>query len=246
LAPRRCMLVSGFSRLLLISVAKRPLEVAGIAFDLDGTLLDTLPDIAEAANRMLADLGRAAAGEQVIRRYIGNGVPRLTKRLLTGELDGEPPEDLFAQALPLFEAHYRQTLTCRSIPFPGVLDGLRAFKLAGLKLACVTNKPAAFTEPLLASTGLSGYFDVVLSGDSLPHKKPDPAPLLYCARRLGVEARQLLVIGDSVNDVQAARAAGCPVFCVPYGYLDRPVRELDCDAIVGDLLEAYRLITRVQ
>ena len=227
-------------------MVKPLIEVAAIAFDLDGTLLDTLPDIAEAADLMLGDLGRPAAGEQVVRRYIGNGIPRLTKRLLTGQLDGEPPQDLFAQALPLFEAHYRQTLTRRSAPFPGVVDGLRAFRAAGLKLACVTNKAAAFTEPLLASTGLSAYFDLVVSGDSLPRKKPDPAPLLYCAQRLGVVPRRLLVVGDSVNDVQAAHAAGCPVFCVPYGYLDRPVRELDCDAIVGDLVEAYTLIAPLQ
>jgi len=227
-------------------MVKPPLEVAAIAFDLDGTLLDTLPDIAEAADRMLSDLGRPAAGEQVVRRYIGNGIPRLTKRLLTGQLDGEPPQDLYAQALPLFEAHYQQTLTRRSVPFPGVVDGLRAFRAAGLKLACVTNKAAAFTEPLLASTGLSGYFDLVVSGDSLPRKKPDPAPLLYCAQQLGVAPRRLLVVGDSVNDVQAAHAAGCPVFCVPYGYLDRPVRDLDCDAIVGDLVEAYKLIAPLQ
>ena len=224
------------------SVVKLPLEVAAVAIDLDGTLLDTLPDIAEAADRMLADLGRPPAGEALVRRYIGNGIARLTKRLLTGELDGEPVDGLFARALPLFEDHYRETLTHRTAPFPGVLEGLHAFRSEALLLACVTNKTAAFTEPLLAATGLRGFFDLVLSGDSLPRKKPDPLPLLHCARQFLVETRKLLVIGDSVNDVQAARAAGCPVFCVPYGYTRQEVRELGGDAIVDTLLEAAKLI----
>jgi phosphoglycolate phosphatase len=225
-----------------LRVADFPLKVSAIALDLDGTLLDTLPDIAEAADRMLADLGRPPAGEQLVRRYIGNGIPRLTKRLLTGTFDGEPPEDLFARALPLFEDHYRQTLTNLTAPFPEVVAGLRQFSAAELELACITNKAAAFTEPLLEATGLRGFFRLVLSGDSLPRKKPDPLPLLHCAQHFGILPGALLVIGDSANDVEAARAAGCPVFCVPYGYTNRHVRELGCDAIVDNLLEASKLI----
>jgi phosphoglycolate phosphatase len=220
-----------------------PAPVKAVALDLDGTLLDTLPDIAEAADRMLADLARPAAGEQLVRRYIGNGIPRLTKRLLTGTFDGEPPEDLYARALPLFEAHYRETLTNRTAPFPGVVAGLGELRAANLELACVTNKAAAFTEPLLAATGLREFFGLVLSGDSLPRKKPDPLPLLHCAQRFGVAPGAVLVIGDSANDVEAARAAGCPVFCVNYGYSNRPVRELGCDAIVGDLSAVSKLIS---
>jgi len=222
--------------------AKFPIPVKSVAFDLDGTLLDTLPDIADAADRMLVDLGRAPVGQEVVRRYIGNGIARLTKRLLTGEMNGKPPADLFDRALELFESHYRITLTLRTQPYPGVEEGLRWFAGAGLKLACVTNKAESFTLPLLEATGLRQFFDLVLSGDSLPRKKPDPLPLLHCASRFGARPNELLVVGDSANDAEAARAAGCPVFCVPYGYRHGEVRDLDCDAIVDDLIEATRLI----
>ncbi len=221
-------------------------EVKGVALDLDGTLLDTLPDIAEAADRMLADLGRAPAGPEIVRRYVGNGIPRLAKRLLTGQMRGEPPADALERALDLFERHYRATLTRHTRPFPGVEEGLRRFARQGLKLACVTNKAESFTLPLLEATGLRGFFDLVLGGDSLPSRKPDPLPLLHCAQQFGARPDELLVIGDSANDAQAARAAGCPAFCVPYGYSARDVRELDCDAIVGDLIEASRLITPIR
>jgi phosphoglycolate phosphatase len=223
-----------------------PLAVKAVAFDLDGTLLDTLPDIAAAADRMLADLGRVPAAPEVVRRYVGNGIPRLTKRLLTGQMQGEPPVDALERALDLFERHYRATLARNTRPFPGVEEGLRRFAQTGVKLACVTNKAESFTLPLLEATGLRGFFDLVLGGDSLPSKKPDPLPLLHCARQFGARPDELLVIGDSVNDTQAARAAGCPAFCVPYGYCAGDVRELDCDAIVTDLIEASRLITPIR
>jgi phosphoglycolate phosphatase len=226
--------------------ARFPIPVRAVAFDLDGTLLDTLPDIADAADRMLADLGRAPVGQKVVRSYIGNGIARLTKRLLTGEMQGEPPEDVFARAHELFESHYRITLTLRTRPYPGVEDGLRWFARSGLRLACVTNKAESFTLPLLEATGLRHFFELVLSGDSLPRKKPDPLPLLHCASRLGARPEELLMIGDSANDAEAARAAGCPVLCVPYGYRHGEVRDLDCDAIVDGLIEATRLIIPVR
>ena len=223
-----------------------PLVVKAAAFDLDGTLLDTLPDIAEAAQRMLADLGLPATGADNVRRYIGGGIRCLTKRLLTGQMDGEPPTAEFERALELFEHHYRDTLTQHTQPFPGVEEGLRLFTRAGLKLACVTNKTESFTLPLLDATGLRVFFDLVVAGDTLPSRKPDPLPLLYCAQQFDVQPRELLVVGDSGNDTLAARAAGCPAFCVPYGYSDGEVRELDCDAIVNDLVEAARLITAIR
>lgn len=223
-----------------------PVHVRAVAFDLDGTLLDTLPDIADAADRMLADLGRATAGQQVVRRFVGNGLARLTKRLLTGEMDGEPPVDSFARALDLFEGYYRETLTRRTRAFPGVEEGLRRFTQQGVKLACITNKAGSFTLPLLEASGLRHFFDVVLSGDSLPKKKPHPLPLLHCAHELKALPAELLVIGDSANDTEAARAAGCPVFCVPYGYSAEDVRDLDCDAIVADLIEASGLISAIR
>jgi len=223
-----------------------PIAVKAVAFDLDGTLLDTLPDIADAADRMLVDLGRAAAGQETVRRYVGNGIARLTKRLLTGEMEGEPEAESFARALELFESHYRATLTSRTKAFPRVEDGLRRFQGEGLKLACITNKAESFTLPLLTATGLRQRFDLILSGDSLPKRKPDPLPLLHCAEQFGALPGELLVVGDSANDTEAARGAGCPVFCVPYGYGARDVRDLDCDAIVADLVEAFKLITPIR
>jgi phosphoglycolate phosphatase len=229
------------------SVVHKRFRVSAVALDLDGTLLDTLPDIAQAADRMLADLGRPAAGEARVRGYIGRGIPRLVKRLLTGELHDEPDEAAFERALPLFEQHYRETFAERSRPFPGVVEGIERMRGAGLRLACVTNKAASFTLPLLAHTGLAGFFDLVVSGDSLPRKKPDPLPLQHIAQRFGVAPAELLLIGDSDNDTEAARAAGCPVVCVPYGYPgEREVRDLDCDAIVPSLIEAVGLIVPPQ
>jgi phosphoglycolate phosphatase len=222
-----------------------PLAVKAAAFDLDGTLLDTLPDIAEAARRMLADLGRPEPSPEAVRRYIGDGIDQLAKRLLTGQMDGNPPAEEFEHARDLFERHYRDTLTQRTQPFLGVEEGLRRFANDGLKLACVTNKAESFTLPLLKATGLRVFFDLVVAGDTLSRKKPDPLPLLHCAQQFGARPYELLVVGDSANDALAARAAGCPVFCVPYGYSARDVRELDCDAIVSDLVEAARLITPI-
>ena len=222
-----------------------PFDIDAVAIDLDGTLLDTLPDIAEAAERMLTELGRPPVGREIVRGYIGDGLPRLIKRLLTGLRDGEPEPASLKVALEAFERHYRDTFTRCSRTFPGVIPGLERMRAARLRLACVTNKPASFTLPLLEATGLSGYFELVVSGDSLPKKKPDPLPLLHVARQFALAPARLLVLGDSTVDTGAARAAGCPVFCVPYGYRGTlAVQELDCDAIVptfSDLLDLINL-----
>ena len=226
--------------------AQFPLSIKAVVIDLDGTLLHTAPDLAEAANRMLAELGMEAVDEGTIKTYIGNGVSRLVKRALTSTMDGEPAADLFARALPVYEKHYSSIVSRESRPFPGVVEGLKALKQAGYKLACITNKAEKFTLPLLKDTGLFDYFDMVLSGDSLPKKKPDPLPLLHACEKYGIQPTELLLIGDSLNDAQAARAAGCHVFCVPYGYnRGRDVKELDVDAIVPTILDASKLIERV-
>lgn len=220
-----------------------PIEISAVAFDLDGTLVDTLPDLHEAANRMLGDLGRPHVDDSAVREYVGDGVDRLVKRLLTGDRDGETDAVLFDRAGKAFRSHYAEVLSGASRPFPGVMEGVQEMRRQGLRLACITNKPAAFTEPLLRDMGLTPYLHLVLSGDTLPRKKPDPLPLEHCARVFGVPASRLLMIGDSPNDCRAARAAGCPVFCVPYGYRGRlGVHELDCDAIVPALLDSMNLI----
>jgi len=220
-----------------------PIEIKAIAFDLDGTLVDTLPDLHESANRMLADLGRPAVAESAVRAYVGDGVDRLVRRLLTGDADGEPDTALFDRAGNAFRRHYASVLSRASRPFPGVVEGLQEMRRRGLRLACITNKPSGFTDPLLRDIGLAPYLDLVLSGDSLPRKKPNPLPLLHCAQAFGVPASRLLMIGDSPNDTRAARAAGCPVFCVPYGYRGTlGLHELDCDAIVPALLDSMKLV----
>jgi len=224
---------------------KFPIEIKAIAFDLDGTLVETLPDLHESANRMLAQIGRPPVSESTVRAYVGDGVDRLVSRLLTVTPDGEPEPDLFEKAAEDFRGHYASVLTRASHPFPGVVSTLRILRERGFKLACVTNKPARFTEPLLEGLELSGYLDLILSGDSLPRKKPDALPLVHSAQVFGIDCANLLMVGDSPVDTGSARAAGCPVFCVPYGYRGTlAVQELDCDAIVpmlADLLDLIRL-----
>jgi phosphoglycolate phosphatase len=222
-----------------------PLAVKAVVIDLDGTLLDTAPDLAEAANRMLAELALPPIDGILLKTYIGNGVARLIKRVLTRDMEAEPAAELFTQAQPIYEKHYHAVVSLNSRPYAGVVDGLNLLKQAGFRLACITNKAESFTLPLLKDTGLYDYFELILSGDSLPKKKPDPMPLLYACEQFAVSPEEMLLIGDSLNDTQAARAAGCHVFCVPYGYnRGQDVRELDLDAVVDSLIDAVKLIVR--
>jgi phosphoglycolate phosphatase len=216
-------------------------QFRAVLFDLDGTLLDTAPDLAAAANAMLADLGLPARDPAVIATYIGRGIPALVHRALTGALDGAAAPSLFERALPLFERRYAEHSGRRAKPYPGVVEGLVRMRALGLGLGCVTNKAGRFTQELLDRQGLARFFGCIVSGDSVARKKPDPLPVVHACQLLGAQPRDALLIGDSLNDVLAARAAGCTVWCVPYGYNEgRPVGALDCDAIVGDLLEAAR------
>ena len=207
-------------------------------------MLHSAPELAESANRMLRDLGYPAVSQDLLMSYIGNGLPWLVKRALTGDMHAEPEAALFQQALPIFEKHYAGLLL-HSKPYDGVITDLEAMKAAGFSLGCITNKAARFTGPLLENSGLAQYFEIVLSGDSLPEKKPHPMPLLHAANLFGVPAAWVLMIGDSKNDVIAARAAGCPVFCVPYGYNHgQPMDGLDVDAVIASLSAALPLIKR--
>lgn len=222
-----------------------PLPIQAVVIDLDGTLIDTAPDLAYAAERMMADLGMPCPSPETIATYIGNGVSRLVKRVLTGDMDAEPDAALFDRALALYQTHYGANVSRSSRPFPGVVEGLRAFKAMGLRVACITNKAEQFTHPLLKATGLFDYFELILSGDSLPRRKPDPLPLLHACEVFGIRPNALLLIGDSLNDTQAARAAGSAVFCVPYGYnRGRPVAELDLDAVVPSLADAAKMVAK--
>jgi len=220
------------------------MQVRAVLLDLDGTLLDTAPDLHEAANGMLADLGRPPVAIGDIRAYVGRGIPNLVKRLLAGRLDAaEDPAPPPPEALASFRRHYAQSNGRRAATYPGVIEGLDALDELGLPLACITNKAAAFTGPLLERTGLAPYFRVVVSGDTLPRAKPDPMPLIWVCGHFDLKPADMLMIGDSINDAKAARAAGCPVFIVPYGYNEgRDVHKLDCDAIVASLPDALPLI----
>jgi phosphoglycolate phosphatase len=204
--------------------------------DLDGTLLDTAPDLAAAANRMLAALGLPPRSVQEISTYVGKGITRLVERALAGDLEGKAEASLLERALPLFAAAYDEESGQHSRVFDGVLEGLERIRVPR---ACVTNKAGRFTFPLLERMGLARYFDVVVCGDQVARGKPDPLPYVTACERLLVSPADALVIGDSQNDVVAARAAGMRVVCVSYGYREgRGVEALGADGIVADLREA--------
>jgi phosphoglycolate phosphatase len=221
-----------------------PLRVSAVTIDLDGTLLDTIPDLAAASNAMLEELGRAPLDVELIRTFVGKGVARLVERTL----DAADVTDAAtrARAHAVFDRHYEALNGRHTTRYPGVTEGLDALRAGAIRLACITNKPGRFTIPLLEMAGLSTYFETVVAGDTLPQKKPHPAPLLHASQHFGIAPGEMLMIGDSVNDAQAARAAGCPVFCVTYGYNEGgDVRDLDTDAIVDSLAEAARLVVRL-
>jgi len=228
-----------------MSFTQRPLPVSAIVIDLDGTLLHTAPQLAEAANRMLRDMNYAPVSQELLSSYIGNGISWLVKRALTGDMHATPDTALYDHALPIFEKHYTELLLDSKV-FDGVIEGLDAMKAAGYRLGCITNKVERYTTPLLAGIGLAKYFEIVLAGDTLPEKKPHPMPLLHAAKFFAVPIENLLLIGDSLNDAIAARAAGCPIFCVPYGYNHgEPVETLDLDAVIANLPAALPLMKRI-
>jgi phosphoglycolate phosphatase len=222
-----------------------PLRVSAVAIDLDGTLLDTIPDLAMASNMMLEELGFAQLEEALIRTFVGKGIARLVERTLEEALGEPPPDGLRSKALAIYERHYAAVNGKNTTIYAGVQEGLNRLREKAFPLACVTNKSERFTRPLLDNVGFSTYFRHVVSGDTLEQKKPHPAPVLDACRALGVVPGAMLVIGDSLNDAQAARAAGCPVFCVTYGYNEgHDIRTLDTDALVGSLDEAVDLIEK--
>lgn len=214
-----------------------------LLIDVDGTLVDSVPDLAFCVDAMMQQLHLPAHGETKVREWVGNGVERLVKRALTGSLNGEPNEALYNKALPIFLDLYSENTCVRSHLYPGVREGLDYLKDAGFKLGCVTNKIARFTEPLLAMLGVLDDFAIVVSGDTLPQKKPDPAPLLHAARFFNVAPGDSLMIGDSVSDVKAARAAGFQIVCVSYGYNHgEDIRIAHPDAVIDSLAELRGLL----
>ncbi len=211
--------------------------------DLDGTMLDTMGDFVAAINLMLLDLGLGPVERSVVELRVGKGSEYLVKSVLSS-LPAQSfllsfainKEANLESALALYQKHYKVVNGQHALIYPGVREGLRDLQQAGLKLACLTNKPLAFAQTLLKLKGLDGFFCVVFGGDSFARKKPDPLPLLKTCEALGTVPARTLMIGDSSNDAQAARAAGCPVMLVTYGYNHgQPVRGVDADAYLDSL-----------
>ena len=214
-----------------------------ILIDVDGTLVDSVPDLAFCVDTMMAKLGRSPHGDARVREWVGNGVERLVRRALVGALQGEPDDADFERAYPLFLDLYAENTSKRSCLYPGVREGMDVLKSAGYRLGCVTNKAAQFTEPLLKDLGIFDDFSIVISGDTLSTKKPDPAPLLHAAEFFGCEPANALMIGDSVSDVAAARAAGFQIVCMSYGYNHGvDIREAAPDAVIDSFVEIYPLL----
>jgi phosphoglycolate phosphatase len=210
--------------------------VDAVAFDLDGTLLDTVHDLAFAVNRLLSEQRLPALAKQRIATLVGKGMANLVGRAVH-EARGDPPgAPELARLLARYQVLYAESLGRETVVFPGVVEGLQRLRAAGFRLAVITNKASRFVAPHLALAGIANYFDIAVGGDDAPAKKPDPSPLLVAAQRLGVAPPRLLMVGDSSNDARAARAAGCPVLMVPYGYNEgMPVDAVESDGIVESL-----------
>ena len=216
-----------------------------IVFDLDGTLVDSAPDLAYSIDQMLIRLGRPPAGEDRVRGWIGNGMPMLVKRALTGESWPTDEPEGFGEALALYMEIYGENLSVRSRLYDGARKCLEQLHGEGYTLACITNKHSRFTGPLLESLGVGQYFACLASGDQFRHHKPHPEPLLKTAGRFGVDPAECLMVGDSIADAEAARNAGFMLVLVPYGYHgEADVNSLGADAVVKSLIEIPALCAK--
>ncbi|WP_439520320.1 phosphoglycolate phosphatase [Hydrogenophaga sp.] len=211
--------------------------------DLDGTMVDTLGDFDVALNQSLKDLGRPEVGRADIERMVGKGSAHLIRSALVhGGLDTAEAGALQAEAWKRYQANYLAINGQHSAVYPGVVEGLTALRERGLPLACLTNKPIGFARPLLQAKGLDSFFAQVFGGDSFERTKPDPLPLLKTCEALGTPPSHTLMVGDSQNDGIAARAAGCPVVLVTYGYNHgEPIAQAPHDRLIGSLEELLHL-----
>lgn len=211
-----------------------------VMFDLDGTLIDSVPDLAVATDQMLVQLGRAPAGMDKVRNWVGNGAPMLVRRALAdGFAEQHISAEQEAQALAIFMQVYGTGNSLTTL-YPGALATLQSLKMLGVKLALITNKPEKFIPELLAEMQIAEYFEWVVGGDTLPQKKPDPAGLLWVMQQAGVTAEQCLFVGDSRNDVQAARSAGVACIAVTYGYnYGEPISAENPALVLEDLRELF-------
>jgi len=214
-----------------------------VLIDVDGTLVDSVPDLAYCIDEMLQQLDMPVRGEASVRHWVGNGVERLVKRGLLNALDGEPEGVLYNKALPIFRELYAQNTSVRSCLYEGVPEALEFLQTTGIKIGCVTNKASEFTLPILQDLGISDYFETVLCGDMVARKKPDPMPLLLSAEKLGVSATSSMMLGDSMSDVKAARAAQFSIVCMSYGYNHgEDIRYYNPDAVVDSMADIKNIV----
>ncbi|WP_255989384.1 phosphoglycolate phosphatase [Chitinolyticbacter albus] len=216
------------------------MTIRAFAFDLDGTLVDSIADLARAANAARADLKLPALPEDVVRSYVGDGSMSLVARTVHADPEAVwTGSELERAGMARFDEHYKAGLTLATRFYPEVQETLHALHELGFPLAIVTNKPERYTLPLLRELGVSERFEVIVGGDTLAEKKPSPLPLQHVAERLGVATGEMLMVGDSKNDILAAKAAGCPNVVVHYGYGDG-IETLGADRIIrffSELLE---------
>ncbi|MEE9351921.1 MAG: phosphoglycolate phosphatase [Thiotrichaceae bacterium] len=215
-----------------------------VLIDVDGTLVDSVPDLAYCVDEMLIKLGMEPHGEAAVRNWVGNGVVRLVERGLTNNLDGHPDPELFEKAMPIFNDLYSVHHSDRSTLYPGVKEGLEFLQAAkNVKIGCVTNKAEAFTIPILKALGIHDEFETIICGDTLEKKKPDPMPLLHACTQLGVLPENSMMLGDSKSDVKAARAAGFSIICMSYGYNHgEDIRNYDPDEVIDSMTELTQLL----
>ena len=211
--------------------------------DVDGTLVDSVPDLSWCLDETLKQVGLPPRGEAAARKWVGNGVIRIVERGIANDLNAPHDPAIFETAMPIFRELYAENTSKRSKLYPGVREGIDYLKTTGIKLGCITNKDEQFTHPILKDLGLWDDFEIVISGDTLEKKKPDPLPLLHGAKELGANPEKSLMLGDSTSDVKAARAAGFAIICMSYGYNHGDdIRDSNPDEVIDSMAELQSMI----
>lgn len=214
-----------------------------IMIDVDGTLVDSVPDLAWCVDETMKEIGLPVRGEATVREWVGNGVIRLMERAVANDLNAPHDKALFEKGMPIFNALYAVNNAKRSKLYPGVREGLEYLKSTGIHIGCITNKDERFTLPILRDLGIIDEFEIIISGDTLEKKKPDPLPLLHGAKALGVKPEASMMLGDSKSDVKAARAAGFDIICMSYGYNHgEDIRNYNPDAVIDSMEELRDMI----
>ena len=209
-----------------------------VIFDLDGTLIDSVPDLCLAVNATMRDLNKAEHSELSVRTWVGNGAKKLLERALTADFNDQAIDDDLEKALPIFMRHYANNLSTASIIYDGVADTLDALKKQHIKMACVTNKPEKFAHPVLQAFGIDHYFDSIIGAGTLPQLKPDPEPLFLACKQLGSNTQNTLMVGDSISDIKAAKNAHIRSIAVNYGYTQgHDLSKLGADKIISNMRE---------